>query len=129
MGLICGSFILLLVDIALEPELARIWKVGGGAIIVAGAVAFSWAIVFVQAPVGVVATVTNAEYPPDATISGVPWKKEFTELQMRVINPSDKNYDDVRLLIRPTEAIASIQQIVTNVPGVYFTEDLYLCFR
>jgi hypothetical protein len=105
-----------------EPELPAQWKILGGTIVLACVVAFSWAIVFVQAPLDVVAVVTNAQYPPGATIYGVPWRKEFTELDMRVINPSDLNYDDISLLIQPTEPTASIQQITTNVSGVYFTD-------
>jgi hypothetical protein len=113
----------ILVDLWLERELRAQWKIAGSVVCLACAAAFSRAIVFVEAPLDVAALVTNAEYPPGATISGVPWKKEFTELQMRVINPSDRNYDDISLLIQPTEPIASIQQVVTSVAGIYFTDE------
>jgi hypothetical protein len=120
--LVYAALLVILVDLWFQEKLPRKWKIVGSAIVLAGAAAFSWKIVLVQAPLEVAALVTKAEYPPGATIYGVPWKKEFTDLEMRVINPSDHDYDDINLLIRPTEPIASIQQVVTNVSGVYFTD-------
>jgi hypothetical protein len=117
-----AAAVVIVVDLWFELELPTKWKFVGTAICLASAAAFSWAVVFVQAPLSVAALVTNAEYPPGTTINGVPWKKEFTELEMRIINSTDHNYDDISLLIRPTEPITSIQQVVTNVPGVYFTD-------
>ena len=117
-----AAAVVIVVDLWFERELAARLKIAGGAVCLACIAAFSWAFVFVQAPLGVAAVVTNAQYPPGATIFGVPWKKEFTELEIHVTNLSDLNYDDINVLIRPTEPIALIQQTVTNVPGVYFTD-------
>jgi hypothetical protein len=83
--------------------------------------AFSWGIVFVKAPLHVAAFVTDAEHPSGTTIAGISFRPEFTELQVRILNPSDRAYEDLSLVIRPTEPVAAIAQL-TNLPGVSFEE-------
>jgi hypothetical protein len=123
-ALIYAGFLLLIIDVWLAPELRgyRRWKVGIVVILVALCGAFSWGIVFVKAPLGIAAWVTDAEYPPDSRkIAGIVWRPEFTELQVWISNSSDRNYEDVDLVIRPTSAIAAIAQL-TAVPNVSFED-------
>jgi hypothetical protein len=76
-------------------------------------------MVFVDAPLSATGYMTDGEYPAGKDISGIPWKTEFTELQVQFTNDPDRVYEDLNIVIRPTEAIAAIKQI-TDVPGVSF---------
>jgi hypothetical protein len=121
---IYAGFLLLAVDVWFEPELRsyRVWRIGIVVVLIALTVAFSWAIVLVKAPLEISAFVTDAEYPSGKTIGSIAWRPEFTELQMWVKNPSNRNYEDVSLLIRPSSPIAAIAQL-TNVPNVSFEDN------
>lgn len=120
---IYAGFLLLGIEACLEPELRGFvrWKIGIVVALIAFSAAFSWGIVFVRAPLEISAFVTDAEYPPGSKIAGIAWRPEFTELQMWVKNPSERNYDDVSVLIRPRSPIAAIAQL-SNVPNVSFED-------
>jgi hypothetical protein len=121
--LIYAGFLLLCIDASIAPELKNSpkWKIGIVTVLLAFGSAFSWAIVFVKAPLEISAIVTDAQYPPDSKIAGIVWRPEFTELQVWITNPSDRNYDDLTLVVRPTSAIAAIAQL-TDVPNVSFED-------
>ena len=127
---IYAGFLLLAIDVWLEPGLQRslLWRIGIVTILLLFTTAFSLGIVFVKAPLDVSAFVTAAEYPTGTSIAGIPWKPQFTELQVRIDNPSDRNYEDVNLLIRPMSAIVAIAQ-VTSVPNVSFEDNHALSMR
>jgi hypothetical protein len=114
------TFVLLvMIDLWFERDLAKGWKIAISVIFLTAAGAFSWAFVFVEAALPIAAIVTDAEYATGTDRYGVKWRKEFTELQVIIANPSDRNYDDLNLLIRPTEAVTVIKQI-SSVPNVSF---------
>lgn len=117
------GFVLLSLDLWFEPDLRKtpLWRIGGITLMVLFAVAFSLGIVFVNAPLGVSAMMTDAEYPAGTVIAGIAWKPQFTEVQIWINNSSDRNYDDLDLVVRPSSAVAAIAQL-TNLPGVSFED-------
>lgn len=117
------GFVLIAVDAWIEPDLKGLvgWRIAIIATIVLCSAAFSWEIVFVRAPLDLSAMMVNAEYPSGTTIAGIDWKPQFTEVQVWVSNPTDSGYEDINLVIRPSDAIAKIAQ-ATNVPNVSFED-------
>jgi hypothetical protein len=122
-ALVYLGFGVLFVAVLVEPKLRRhtIWKIVAVFGLMSLAGLFSWGIVFVNAPLQVSAFVTDAEYPAGTTIAGISFRPQFTELQVRILNSSDRTYEDLRLLIRPIDPVAAIAQL-TNVPGVSFED-------
>ena len=118
---IYAGFLLLAVDVWFELELTRYWRIGAIVILIAFSAIFSWAVVFVNAPLEISAFITDAEYSPGNTIAGIAWRPEFTEMQVWINNSSSKDYDDLTLLMRPDVPIAQIAQL-THVPNVYFED-------
>jgi hypothetical protein len=117
---VCLGVTLIALDIFFEVR--RIfWKIAVAVIFIALMTGFSFGVVFVKAPLEIVAFVTDAEYPPGKTVAGIGWRPEFTELQVWITNRSERNYDDVSILLRPSSPIAVIGQI-TNVPNVSFED-------
>jgi hypothetical protein len=57
------------------------------------------------------------------TPGGIEWRPFYTELDLLMTNPTDGNYDDVDMLVRPDYPVAAIAQL-SNLPGVSF-EDKY----
>lgn len=121
--LIYAGFALFAIDAWCEPELKdkTFWRVVILLVICSFAATFSYGIVFVKAPLGVSALMTDATYPAGTQISGIAWRPEFTEVQVWINNDTDKNYDDLNLVLRPVSAIASIGQAST-LPGISFEE-------
>jgi len=115
------GFFVVALDLWFEPEVSLRLRVIGIAIAVIMTAAFSWGIVFVPAPLPIYALMTDGEYPAGTIISGIPWKPQFTELQVEIKNPTDRAYEDVSLVIRPTEAIAAIVQ-KSAIPEVTFED-------
>jgi hypothetical protein len=113
------SFAVLLIDLWLERELFRIWKIAATFIVLLIAGAFSWGFVFVPAPLAIQATITDGAYPPGTNLNGIVWRQGFTELRVDLYNQSIYNYDNVSVVIQPTEPIAAIAQR-TTIPGVLF---------
>ncbi len=122
-GLVYLGFVLLAVDLWLEPELrTRLWwRVGGITAVVLCALGFSIAFVFVSARLPISGIITDGEYPAGTKISGIEWKSEFTELTVIIENPTDRSYEDLNLVIRPTEPVAAIAQ-ATQVADVTFED-------
>ena len=54
---------------------------------------------------------TNKEYAPGTVIGGIVWRPVYTELDLIVNNPTDGNYDDVNILVRPDYPVAKIAQL------------------
>jgi hypothetical protein len=121
-ALIYLSFLVLLIDVWFEPELTRRWKIGVTVGIIVLSAGFSWKFVFVPAPLQMQAIITDGEYAPGTNLHGIIWKKGFTELRLFIWNSSDHDYDNLNLLIQPTEPIAAIAQ-GTNVSGITLSDN------
>ena len=121
-GAIYFGFVLLALDAWFEPDLKSHprWKVALVLALVIAAGIFSWVFVFVSAPLGVSIVLMNAEYPPGTKIAGISFGPQFTELRLVIKNGSTRSYEDLNLLIKPTEPIAAVAQL-TNVPNVSFS--------
>ena len=72
-------------------------------------------------PLSVSAFTSDADHPPGSIIAGIPWSTKFSQLTVRIENPSGRDYERLDLLIRPDEPVAGIEQR-TSVPGVSFAE-------
>jgi hypothetical protein len=115
------GFFLLAVDAWFEPDFSRILRIAISTVMVLGAVAFSKFIVFVDAPLNLSALVTDATYPPGVKIEGVDWDSSFTKLQVHINNPTDRNYENLDLLLRPLSPIAHISQ-TSHVTNCFFSD-------
>jgi len=67
--------------------------------------------------------VSGGNYVPRTAINGIPWHSFFTELDLMVVNPTDNNYSDVDILVRPDFPVAQIKQS-SALPNVSF-EDFF----
>jgi hypothetical protein len=54
-------------------------------------------------------------------LAGIQWRPEFTELQVFIVNSTDKAYEDLNLVIRPTIPVVAVEQ-VSKIPGVSFED-------
>ncbi|MGA7559790.1 MAG: hypothetical protein WBV60_16855 [Terriglobales bacterium] len=115
------GFAVVSLDLWFEPEVSLRWRIIGIVIALALMGAFSWGIVFVPGDLPVYALMTDGEYPSGTTIAGIAWKPQFTELNVDIKNPTDNAYEDISLVIRPTEAIAAIAQ-KSSLAGVTFED-------
>ena len=122
-SLIYLGFLLVAIDLWVEPDLhgKTGMRIVGVLAIALFAAAFSWRIVFVKAPLDVMAFTINGTHPPGTTIAGIAWKAQFTELQVWLVNPTERNYDDLNVVIRPGSPIAAIAQL-TAIPNVSFED-------
>ena len=120
-GLIYATFLLIAADLWFEPTLNLLWRVLGILVVCLGIIAFSFVFVFVSAELPVAAYMTDGEYADGTDISGIAWKTQFTEVDVQFTNDTDRVYEDLNIVVRPTEAIAAIAQS-TNVPGVSFED-------
>jgi hypothetical protein len=120
---IYSTFLLIGFDLWNEPKLQheKLLRIVFIGLLFLGAAAFSSAFVFVAAPLDVSGLVTDGEYPLGSVISGIPWRPEFTELIIDIVNPTDRAYEDLNIVIRPTEPVVAVEQI-TTVPGVSFED-------
>jgi hypothetical protein len=113
-GVICIylSFAALAIDVWFEPEFRDkwIWKLSLWAVIAIAAGGFSWKIVFYDAPLPASAFMVDAEYPNGTEIAGITFRPEFTELDVDLSNPTDKVYEDLDIVLRPTDPVAAIAQ-------------------
>jgi hypothetical protein len=99
--LIYAGFILLAVDIRFNPALGRspILRYGLLGVVAAFAVGFSFAFVFVSAPLGIEALGLSADFPSRTMIAGIPWSSQFSELHVVIANPTIRNYEDLDVAI------------------------------
>jgi hypothetical protein len=131
--LIYGSLGLGAADLWLEPDLQTkvIWKLGMSAVILGFASLFTFGFVLVAAPLPISDIATNGEYPADHKIGDIAWRKEFTELDIGIENPTSRAYEDVNLVIRPDNPVAAVTQIgktcdasIEDADGVMVREGL-----
>ena len=113
------GLLLIGVDLYFEPDLPSGFKAVCGAVVVAGLIGFSNCFVFVPAPINFSSLASNIDYSSGAAPGGIAWRPFFTELDLFVTNPSDGDYDDLDIWIRPDSAVAAIAQL-SNLLDVSF---------
>jgi hypothetical protein len=118
------GIVLIGLDLCFEPFIKR-WKLTSkiitGAFFAGVLTVFSYAVVFVESPLAVSAMMTDAEYPAGTTIAGIAWRPEFTEVQVWLTNTSNRAYEDLNILLRPSSPVAAIAQL-TTIGGVSFED-------
>lgn len=82
---------------------------------------FSWGWVFIDTPLHVTGMVNSAEYPEGTVIAGIDWSPKYTELILNIHNGTKRNYEDLKILIKPNYPIAAIAQLSTY-SGVSFVD-------
>jgi hypothetical protein len=61
-------------------------------------------------------------------INGIQWQPDYTELDVVINNPSESNYDDLNILIRPDFPVAQIAQM-SNLSDVSFEDKMGVTAR
>ena len=85
---------------------------------------FSILFVFSRAPINFSALLlSDTDYSPGIGPGNIAWHSFYTELDLIVTNPSEENYDNVDILVRPDYPVAAIGQL-SNLLDVSF-EDLF----
>lgn len=84
---------------------------------------FTIAFVAAAAPINFTSFQTDINYTAGNGPAGISWEPFFAELDFLVTNPSDSNYDNLDLLVRPDFPVVKIAQ-QSNLEGVSF-EDRY----
>src|SRR5229473_120560 len=105
------GLLLLGVDLYFEPELPRGYKTFGEIIVAAGLMWFNLSFVFVSAPLSFNSLASNSDYALGAAPGGIAWRSVFVELDFMATNPTDDNYDNVDILVRPDHPVAAIAQL------------------
>lgn len=95
---------ILAVDPWLEPKLRPFhigWRIGISMFFVFGIVAFTWFVVFFNAPITRNIESFNGKYKPGSTIYGIKWDEYMSDLRIDLSNNTDRDYDalDVRLTL------------------------------
>jgi hypothetical protein len=123
-GLVAVGIFLIALDLNFEKffqKMRIVFRIAGNVVFVAVFAAFLLLVVFVRSPLDSKAFPNTAEYPPGTTLAGIPWRPEYTELQVWFTNSSEHSYDDLNILIRPMSPVAAIGQEST-VPDVTFSD-------
>ncbi len=121
--LVYAGLALLIVDVQLEPSITARFRRIAQIVVVSGILLFSWKVVFVSAPLNFFALSTRVEYEPGTTIAGISWRPYFSEMDVSITNPTERNYEDLELVITPDHPVAAIGQL-SNLTDVSF-EDNY----
>jgi hypothetical protein len=78
---------------------------------IAALVGFSVGFAWVKAPLPLLAVDNNIDYAPGTFLGGIPWLNEYDDIRVVVTNPTDHDYSDVDLTIKPNLPVASVSQI------------------
>ncbi len=102
---IYSGFILLLLEILLEPSLQEVTlqlQCCLFAIVLFFASWFTLAVVSPEAPLTIDSyAIATEEYPSENAIAGIPWNYHFTDLRVSITNPTDTDYHGVDLAVQP----------------------------
>ncbi len=125
---IYGGLVLLGLDLWYEPELKQKFKLVGEGVILVGIVMFSWQVVFVSLPLKLISQTPKFEIPSGTNISGITWLPMYSELDVIINNPSDGDYTDLNVIVKPDYPVAQIAQM-GNLGGVSFEDTNGTTFR
>jgi len=111
----------LALDLYVESGLLTVFKIFGWVVISATAIWFSIAVVFVPAPVSIFTLTTPFNYPENKGPANIDWRPYYAELDVLISNPTDGNYDDINVLVRPDAPVAAVAQL-SNLLDVSFED-------
>lgn len=119
----CG-FGLLALDLWREPDLRvkPFWRFGGVALIFAFALAFTFTVVFVSAPLDADVYALTTDYPKGANVAGILWMPKMTELRVNINNPTDKDYENLDFEVTNDLTTADAVQI-SQIPNVFISAE------
>ncbi len=89
---------------------------------------FTIGVVFVPAPLNFQSLASKSNYAPGTAPAGIPWRSVFVELDFIATNPTDSDYDNIDLWVRPDYPIAQIAQL-SNLTDVSFEDKLGVISR
>lgn len=103
-----------------EPKVFPALGINLGICLIGASLIYFYSPAIITGQLGLTAIFTDAEYAGGTVISGIHWKTEFTELKVHIRNGSSSYpYEDLDLLIRPSQPVAAIIQS-TDVPNCFF---------
>jgi hypothetical protein len=104
-ALIYVSFVVGLAEIIYEPWLLQrkfIYQLGGVIIAFGLMYWFTESIVFVPAPLNVYPfAMRNGNPADDQMVNGIKWNQHFTELEIVITNPTDRDYSNINFVLAP----------------------------
>jgi len=107
LGVICVylGLLLFILEFVVDPWLRGkpLWRLTAVMAVSIGAVVFSVIVVFVSAPLTLDSYVHNSDYLPGTSIAGIPWNSHLTDLRVWVTNPTEKDYGEAFITIRPDQ--------------------------
>ena len=131
LGVVYCGFALCLAECIWEPALLRrpyqlqIVSIG---IVISLATVFTTGVVFVPAPLNFQSLASKSDYAPGTAPAGIAWRSVFVELDFIATNPTDSNYDNIDLWVRPDYPVAQIAQL-SNLTDVSFEDKLGVISR
>jgi hypothetical protein len=120
-GLIYGSAVLLCVGLWFE-RFKRWLRLCCMSMVIGAVAGFTFGIVLKPAPIIVGAEMRLEPYAEGTLLGGIKWSPDLRDLRVTIENPSNDDYEDVDVTVRPDFPdipIISIGQ-VSNIPGVTF---------
>ncbi len=115
------GIIVLLIDLwfGVDSRISVWWRVCLTSGLIAAFSVFCFITVFAYVPLEIAAIENNGQHPDGTVISGINWRPEFSELDIRLTNPTTRGYDDLDVLLRADSPIAAIAQ-QSDLPSVSF---------
>lgn len=118
------GFIVCLLEIVYEPVLIptpyqlQIVLIG---IVCSLLAVFTINVAFIPAPIVFQPVMAMMDYPEGTVRGGIVWRQPFTELELVIGNPTDNNYDDLNLAVKPDFSVAGIGQL-SSLSNVSFED-------
>jgi len=121
LSLVC-AVVLLIIGISLhhwiriQPGILRLlWVVSASS---STSLALYYTLWIPKSPLVVIATTTTAERDTGAVVGGIYWLANFTEIRLRLDNPSRFDYRDLDLIIIPDKPIVKVGHIRGIAPSI-----------
>ena len=131
LAIVYFGFVLCLIECIWEPALLRkpyqLQIVFFGFIVFLATV-FTITVVLVPTPLNFQSLASKSDYAPGTAPAGIAWRSVFVELDFIATNPTDSNYDNIDLWLRPDYPVARIAQL-SNLADVSFEDKLGVISR
>jgi hypothetical protein len=93
-------FALSVLEALFEPSLKKL-RIPLLVVTLAATAWFSLAVPFAKAPLDIIAYSPPGDHSPGMVIGGISWDSHFTDLRVGIINPTDNDYREVDISIKP----------------------------